>query len=151
MVYCAGRLIENLKLFYKSNRPHFLWVYRHDNPLGMLEEHSKSLSIKRFCLMIYKLFSCSPNNLRGLSCRLTHRKCGLLLKYTHGQTDFTRNWPIHGTCFVFFRYWWNCSSSVESDVSIWCLGIKLLSITESIFTNKYGQNYFGGIYSWTSI
>ena len=33
MVYCAGKLIENLKLFYKSNRPHFLWVYWHDNPL----------------------------------------------------------------------------------------------------------------------
>ena len=42
MVYCAGKLIENLKLFYKSNRPHFLWVYRRDNPLGMLREHSKS-------------------------------------------------------------------------------------------------------------
>ena len=36
MVYCAGKLIENLKLFYKSNRPHFLWVYRRDNPRGML-------------------------------------------------------------------------------------------------------------------
>ena len=34
MVYCAGKLIENLKLFYKSNRPHFLWVYRRDNPGG---------------------------------------------------------------------------------------------------------------------
>ena len=35
MVYCAGKLIENLKLFYKSNRPHFLWVYRRDNPRGI--------------------------------------------------------------------------------------------------------------------
>ena len=41
MVYCAGKLIENLKLFYESNRPHFLWVYRHDNTLVMLGEHSK--------------------------------------------------------------------------------------------------------------
>ena len=65
MVYCAGRLIENLKLFYKSNRPHFLWVYRHDNPLGMLEEHSKSLSIKRFCLMIYKLSRVLPTTCVG--------------------------------------------------------------------------------------
>ena len=56
MVYCAGKLIENLKLFYKSNRPHFLWVYRRDNPLRMLGEHSKSLR-----LVIYRLFSCSPN------------------------------------------------------------------------------------------
>ena len=43
MVYCANKLIENLKLFYKSNRPHFLWVYRSDNPLRMLGEHEKSL------------------------------------------------------------------------------------------------------------
>ena len=40
MVYCAGKLIENLKLFYKSDRPHFLWVYRRDNPLWMLGEQS---------------------------------------------------------------------------------------------------------------
>ena len=25
-----------------SNRPHFLWVYRHDNPCGMFGEHEKS-------------------------------------------------------------------------------------------------------------
>ena len=36
MVYFAGKLIENVKLFYKSNRPHFLWVYRRDNPLKIL-------------------------------------------------------------------------------------------------------------------
>ena len=29
--------------YYLSNRPHFLWVYRRDNPRGMLGEHSKSL------------------------------------------------------------------------------------------------------------
>ena len=28
---------------YLSNRPHFLWVYRRDNPRGMLGEHEKSL------------------------------------------------------------------------------------------------------------
>ena len=43
MVYCAGKLIENVKLFYKSNGPHFLWVYGRDNPRGMSGEHSKSL------------------------------------------------------------------------------------------------------------
>ena len=32
-----------LKVFYKSNRQHFFRVYWRDNPLGMLEEHSKSL------------------------------------------------------------------------------------------------------------
>ena len=69
MVYCAGKLIENLKSFYKSNRQHFLWVYGLDNPLGMLEEHSKSLQITRLQLVIYKLFSCSPNIPSGLSRR----------------------------------------------------------------------------------
>ena len=49
MVYCAGKLIENLKLFYKSNRTHFLRVYRHDKPtwdvgrtLEKLVNHSHS-------------------------------------------------------------------------------------------------------------
>ena len=36
MVYCAGKLIQNLKLFYLSNRPHFLWVYWRNNPLEKL-------------------------------------------------------------------------------------------------------------------
>ena len=51
--YCAGKLIVlYLKLFYKSNRPHFLWVYqrRRGNPLRsdvgrtleMLVNHSPS-------------------------------------------------------------------------------------------------------------
>ena len=66
MVYCASKVIENLKLFYKSNQSHFLWVYGRDNPLGMVGEHSKSL-ITRLWLMIYKLSSCSPNISGGLS------------------------------------------------------------------------------------
>ena len=45
MVFYVGKLIIYLKLFYKSNRPHFLWVYWCDNPRGMLGEHSKSLWI----------------------------------------------------------------------------------------------------------
>ena len=28
MFYCACKLIGNLKLFHKSNRTHFAWVYR---------------------------------------------------------------------------------------------------------------------------
>ena len=43
LFYCDAKLIENFKLFYKSNRPHFLWVYRRDNPRGSLREHEKSL------------------------------------------------------------------------------------------------------------
>ena len=43
MVYCVGKLIENLKLFYKNNTLYLLWVYRRDNPLAMLGEHEKSL------------------------------------------------------------------------------------------------------------
>ena len=30
---------------YLSNRPHFLWVYRRDNPRGMLGEHEKTLKV----------------------------------------------------------------------------------------------------------
>ena len=33
---------RTVTLIYLSNRPHFLWVYRRDNPLWMLGEHSKS-------------------------------------------------------------------------------------------------------------
>ena len=29
MVYCAGKLIENVKLFYKSNGPHLTGVITH--------------------------------------------------------------------------------------------------------------------------
>ena len=29
----------NTHVGYLSNRPHFLWVYRRDNPLGMSTEH----------------------------------------------------------------------------------------------------------------
>ena len=28
-----------VRIKYLSNRPHFLWVYRRDNPLGVLGEH----------------------------------------------------------------------------------------------------------------
>ena len=48
--------IENV--FYKSNRPHYLWVYQRDNPLWMLEEHSKACKSLAFGLrfnLIYKL------------------------------------------------------------------------------------------------
>ena len=38
---------------YLSNRPHFLWVYRRDNPGGMLEEHEKS-------------YECFPNTPSGM-------------------------------------------------------------------------------------
>ena len=30
-------------IYYISNRPHFLWVYRRDKPRGMLGEQEKSL------------------------------------------------------------------------------------------------------------
>ena len=41
--FCASKLIENFKLFCKSNRSRFLLVYRRDNPRRMLGEHEKSL------------------------------------------------------------------------------------------------------------
>ena len=80
MVYCAGKLIVYLKLFYKSNRPHFLWVYKRDNPLGMFGRTLEKLVNHEPRLVIYKLFKCSPNIPRVLSRQYTHRRCGLLLK-----------------------------------------------------------------------
>ena len=35
--------LQEVRGGYLSNRPHFLWVYRRDNPPGMLGEHEKSL------------------------------------------------------------------------------------------------------------
>ena len=38
MGYCAGKPMENRvssELFYESNGPHFLWIYRGNNPTGM--------------------------------------------------------------------------------------------------------------------
>ena len=34
MVFVPVNAYFYLKLFYKTNRPHFLWFYRRDNPLG---------------------------------------------------------------------------------------------------------------------
>ena len=31
-----------IRQLFISNRPHFLWVYRRDNPRGMLGEHGKA-------------------------------------------------------------------------------------------------------------
>ena len=36
-------ILISFSTVYLSNRPHFLWVYRHDNPRGMLGEHEKDL------------------------------------------------------------------------------------------------------------
>ena len=40
MVYCAGKLVENLKLFCKSNRLHFLWVYRKSYSKPRIRDYS---------------------------------------------------------------------------------------------------------------
>ena len=48
---------------YLSNRPHFLWVYRRDNPLGMLGEHEKKLvnhEPKASDLQAFQVFSQNP-------------------------------------------------------------------------------------------
>ena len=39
-------------LFYNSERPLFLRVYRHNKPLGMLGEHSKSMKITRLKFLV---------------------------------------------------------------------------------------------------
>ena len=36
------RRLQEVTGGYLSNRPHFLWVYRRDNPPGMLVEREKS-------------------------------------------------------------------------------------------------------------
>ena len=42
--FCMSEeLMKCIKFSYLSNIPHFLWVYRRDNPRGMLREHEKSL------------------------------------------------------------------------------------------------------------
>ena len=62
MVYCAGKLKENFKLYYKSNRPHFLW--------GGVITH----------LGCWKITSHEPR-VSDLQVNPWNRKCGLLLKY----------------------------------------------------------------------
>ena len=37
-----SKLKHALKLFYKSKRPHFLWIYQHDNSLGSWENSGKA-------------------------------------------------------------------------------------------------------------
>ena len=70
MVYCASKLIENLKFFYKSNRPHFLWVYWRDDPLGMLGDYLKACKSFVWARDLQAFL---------VLCQQTHRKCGLLL------------------------------------------------------------------------
>ena len=63
MVYCAGKLIVYLKLFYKSNRPHFLWVYKRDNPLGMFGKNTRKACKSRAearDLQAFQVFSQHP-------------------------------------------------------------------------------------------
>lgn len=49
MFYCAGKLIENLKLFYKLKQyaTLFMGQCRRDNPLGMLGEHNIPRGLSR--------------------------------------------------------------------------------------------------------
>ena len=124
MVYYAwpSKLIVYLKLFYKSHRPHFLWVYWLDNQLGMLGEHLKSLltrsspSIKiGIDLSINKSIKIGKHDVIDINCinqsveSMTHsfrlsiyKKINILLDFTH-SIDFYRK--IH----LFF-----CSSKNEN-------------------------------------
>ena len=65
---------------YYSDRPHFLWVYRRDNPHRMLGEHRREKLVNHQPKAIdLQAFECSPNIPRGLSRRLTRRKYDPLL------------------------------------------------------------------------
>ena len=55
--------IDLLIQYYLSNRPHFLWVYRRDNPRGMLGEHENKLvnhEPKASDLQAFRVFSQHP-------------------------------------------------------------------------------------------
>ena len=39
----TARLAFVVNLICNSNRPHFIWIYRRNNILGMLEKHSKEI------------------------------------------------------------------------------------------------------------
>ena len=54
MVYCASKLIENFKLFYKSNGPHFLWVYRSD--ITSRGDYQAGTAIESVVYCLIKLF-----------------------------------------------------------------------------------------------
>ena len=57
MVYCAGKLIENFKLFYKSNRPQFLWVYGVITQGGCWENTRKACKSRAFNSFEIRLFT----------------------------------------------------------------------------------------------
>ena len=38
----VSKTVNVIYHFHLVTRPHFLWVYRRDNPRGMLGEHEKS-------------------------------------------------------------------------------------------------------------
>ena len=54
------------ELLHKSNRPQVSLFYRHDKPLGMLEEHLTNWWITCLQLVIYEFFSCYTNIPRSL-------------------------------------------------------------------------------------
>ena len=61
--YCTGKLMENccyLQLFYNSNRPHFLWVYRRNKPTrhpGGTREKAVSHEREASDLQVFQVFS----------------------------------------------------------------------------------------------
>ena len=64
VAYCASKVMEISHvlriILYKSNRPQVSVLWRHDKPLGMLEEQSPAARDLQF-------FLCSSNIPRGLS------------------------------------------------------------------------------------
>ena len=64
-MFCSEHMSYNITwhMLYLSNRPHFLWVYRRDNPRGMLGEHEKKLvnhSPSARDLQAFRVFSQHP-------------------------------------------------------------------------------------------
>ena len=72
MVYCAGKLIENFKFFYESNRPRFCGFTGVITHLGCWQNTSAR------DLQAFRVFFQHPKWV--ITPVKTHRKCGLLLK-----------------------------------------------------------------------
>ena len=63
---------------YDPCRQHFLSLFQQNNPYGFWGDQEKSLSITSRKLVINKTFVCPTKIARGLLCRYTERKCGIL-------------------------------------------------------------------------
>ena len=83
-----------LKIFYSSNKPHFLWVFQHNKrTLGLRRTHPKGF--KSSCFPIVP-FTCNI-----LCCTAQPISCKLIIMYSVCNLINPRR--IYGLCFMFLR------------------------------------------------